>query len=137
MATSGYGITIKPEIRDLLFSRSVFQLSASYYSYSGENDNFKSFSTVELGVLAGYSLGLTRQLHIAPLLGTGYNINIVKENRGGNNLHSDPRFTAGLDVSFLFSSNFKFLISPTYTIFFEKENTGRYLGIHAGMGYNF
>jgi hypothetical protein len=137
MATSGFGLTIKPEIRDLLFSRSVFQLPASYYSYSSENDNFKSFSTVELGVLAGYSVGLAGQLRIVPLLGTGYNINIVKENRGGNNVHSDPRFTACLDICFLFTSNFKFLISPSYTIFFEKENTGRYLGIHAGMGYNF
>jgi hypothetical protein len=137
MATSGYGFKVKPEIREALFSKSVFQFSTSYYSYRGENRNFNSFNSVELGVLAGYSISIAKQFRVIPLLGAGYNINIINEKEGGKTIHSDPRLTAGLDIIYLLSGDLRLLFSPSYTLFFEKDNTGRYLGINAGLGYNF
>ncbi len=136
MSTSGYGLKIKPEIKDIFFSKSVFQFSASWYSFRNENDNFNSFSSTELGLLAGYSLGIKRQWDITPLLGAGYNIHIVNEN-GDRKIYSDPQITAGLDISYIFFNDLKFVFSPSYTFFLEKDNTGRYLGINAGLGLNF
>lgn len=137
MTTHGYGLKVKPEINNFIFSKSVFQFSASHYLYWSENNNINSFNSVELGILAGYSIDLTGKLRTIPLLGGGYNINIIEEDKGGKKFLSDPYLTAGLDISFCISGNWRLLISPSYIIFFEEENTGRYLSISAGIGFNF
>jgi hypothetical protein len=132
----GYGIKAKPEINGALFNNSTFQLSASHYSYKNNNDSFNSFNSVELILLAGYSLKLQR-FSINPLAGAGYNINILHDADGKKKKLYDPHVTGCVDIKYMIFNDLNIVISPAYTLFFEKDNNGRYFGISAGIGLIF
>jgi hypothetical protein len=137
MAESGYGIKVRPETRNVFYKNSVFQFSASYNYFTGGKVSYKNFSLVEIGLLAGYSVDVIRLFKIVPLIGAGYNIYYMKEDDGKKNFYYDPQISAVVDINYLLMSNLRLVVSPAYTLFFEKDDVGKYFGVHTGVSVIF
>lgn len=143
IAEYGYGLTLNLLSNIIPHNNAILILSLGLYLTEVNQENIESAQIVSATLNMGYSVTLNNYLAITPHAGIGYIAHVVKGDKNGADSLGDysysreylfdPSITAGCEIDFALSRKYHIAITPSYTIFFEEETTGQYLGISMGI----
>ncbi|MDY6935151.1 MAG: CsgG/HfaB family protein [Spirochaetota bacterium] len=139
----GYGFNLNLNVNNFIYKNAVLTISTGIYSFDGADDSIESIITAPIMLNLGYIYKLSRKIRIVPYLGCGYFINMMTYDKDGVDQFGDyeysrenfydPVASARCDLEYIMSLNLHIFLSPNYTYFFEKSNTGQILGADAGV----
>ncbi|MFH0974702.1 MAG: CsgG/HfaB family protein [Spirochaetota bacterium] len=143
IADYGYGINLGFNIHNLLFNKTVASVSTGLHSFKGKYKSIDSLITIPLLIYAGYTYRLSDKIRMVPSIGGGYLISMMNYDKNGADAYGnysyskeyyfDPAVSVKCDIDYLLFSDIHISLSPSYTIFFEKNHTPQIAGLNLGV----
>lgn len=145
--TKGYGFNFILNVDNLFVKNDYVGLLIGFIDFKPEIDSIDKFYMFPIQFLLGYSLILSENIYISPIIGAGYIIGWQKydpvENRTDNSYeyqtenYYNPLVSIKAELNFKASQHMSFIVSPFYLWFFEKDYTGKILGADFGIKFIF
>jgi hypothetical protein len=142
IADDGFGLNFSFIISFINFKDLVFMASRGYYELNTSKSGVKSILMRSTALCMGYYYPLNDFIGILPHAGVGYIQNIISGQapaiphpnpmQGKTGDFFDPSVIIGCEIDFAVYRIFYIFITPSYTFFFEKENTGQFVNFCIG-----
>ncbi|PKL39157.1 MAG: hypothetical protein CVV44_09840 [Spirochaetae bacterium HGW-Spirochaetae-1] len=147
IADNGYGGSIHAGLHNFLFKGGVLSMGTGFFTFEGADGAIDSILAIPVTAGFGYSLNISRNIHIIPIFGTGIHANLMNHDpdnadQYGNYEYTrevfiDPVIFLQCDVEMTITPFVQLFLSPSYTIMFEKGKTGQIPGLDGGIRLTF
>ncbi|MBN1524514.1 MAG: OmpA family protein [Spirochaetales bacterium] len=131
----GGGGELSCEMGNLLFPQTVLRLSLGFGVLSEQLTAVDAFALTSLTLMAGYTIPITGDIWIIPVLGGGYLGHMIAGST--SNLYLDPHLRVEVDGAFTIFDDFQIIAGPYTTVFFEQSNVAFFIGLNLGVRNNF
>lgn len=140
------GVTLDVGLKHIVIPNIYAKISGSYYFLAKKKKSVRSYQSGQLSVLGGYSFPLPKGFSITPMIGVGYQFHVIKDfqytipyllGRTIRTNYYDFLITIRCEGAYSVYKDLYVTLTPGYTIFFEKGQTGHYINIDAGVKYEF
>lgn len=137
------GITLDFGLKHMGVPNTYCKISGSYYFLSHKMGNVTEFQSGQVSAMGGYSFPLPMGFSITPSIGAGCQIHYIKDydkadkllGRPVKNTYIDPLVVIKLEGAYEIYKGLNVILTPGYTLFFEKGQLGQYMNIDLGMKY--
>ena len=147
MAGTGFGVVMGTCLDIPSVSFIKWHADLGLYALDPKQDSVQSLYALQGMLYAGYGFTLPAGFALTPEAGAGVLVHAVNGDNDGKDAAGKYSYTteyftdfaagAGVRIQYGLAGSLQLFLRPGYTMFFEKNNTGQFYTVEAGIKWNF
>lgn len=136
----GYGANVSAQYT-IPYYINYIEFSIAALTYNPKTNSIERYSATMLSCSLGYDYNFINQFTISMSVGGSYFISVINgannisvtDNNYDNKIYYNPAITTGITLYHKIFNNLNIMINSSYILFFERESTGNFITIGAGV----